>query len=200
MHNYPVKLQKLVNEISKLPGIGPKMAERIALFIMKNYNTLAANLINSLEEIKNIKYCEKCFNISEENICSICKDESKNKKIICVIESPEDIVTIEKTGKYNGVYHVLYGLIDPLNNILPENLKINELINRIKKEDIIEIIFALNHTVEGDATALFIANEIRKYDNKIKITRLAKGLPTGADIRYADEITLGQAIIERREI
>jgi len=167
---------------------------------MKNYNTLAANLINSLEEIKNIKYCEKCFNISEENICSICKDESKNKKIICVIESPEDIVTIEKTGKYNGVYHVLYGLIDPLNNILPENLKINELINRIKKEDIIEIIFALNHTVEGDATALFIANEIRKYDNKIKITRLAKGLPTGADIRYADEITLGQAIIERREI
>ncbi len=201
MFNYPIQIRRLINEISKFPGVGPKMAERITLYLVKNYVKTADELINAIEGIKEIKICKICFNISEEDICSICSDKTRNEKIICVVESPEDIITIEKTEKFKGVYHILYGLINPVNGIMPDDIKIKELLNRIKKSDeIFEIILALNHTVEGDATALYIHKEIKDIKNNIKITRLAKGLPTGSDIRYADEITLGQAIVERKEM
>jgi len=202
MYNYPFKLQRLINEISKFPGVGPKMAERIGLFLLKKEGSYIDSVINSLNESKDIIFCSKCFNVSEDETCGICSDGSRNKEIICVVESPEDIITVERTGKFSGYYHVLHGLINPLNNILPENLKIRELRDKAAAPEngIKEIILAINHTVEGDATALYITKVIREKSYAARITRLAKGLPTGSDIRYADEITLGQAIMERKDI
>ena len=201
MYNYPVRMQRLINEISKLPGIGNKMAERIALYILRQDKTFIENLSSIIYDIHNINFCEKCFNISEDKLCKICSDSSRDTSVICVVESPLDIISIERTGKFSGVYHILNGLVDPLNNILPDNLRIKELVQRIKEEkDIKEIILAMNHTVEGDTTALYIISAIKETTNGIKISRLAKGLPTGSDIKYADEITLGQAILERKEI
>jgi len=201
MYNYPIKVQRLINEISKLPGIGNKMAERIALYILKQDKLFINNLSGSIDDIKLISFCERCFNISEDKLCEICKDNNRDPSIICVVESPLDIISIEKTGKFTGTYHILNGLINPLNNILPDNLKIKELIKRIKEEKKIkEIILAINHTVEGDTTTLYIISAVKENLLNIKITRLAKGLPTGSDIKYADEITLGQAIMERKEV
>ncbi len=201
MYNYPVKVQRLISEISKMPGIGNKMAERISLYILKQDKTFIENLSGIIHDIKLINFCERCFNICENTLCEICKDNTRDSSIICVVESPLDIISIERTGKFSGFYHILNGLINPLNNILPENLKIKELVQRIKKEKSAkEIILAINHTVEGDTTALYIISAIKEGVNNIKITRLAKGLPTGSDIKYADEITLGQAILERKEI
>jgi len=201
MYNYPIKVQRLINEISKLPGIGNKMAERIALYILRQDKLFIDNLSRAIDDIKLINFCQRCFNISEDKLCEICKDDNRDPSIICVVESPLDIISIEKTGKFTGTYHILNGLINPLNNILPDNLKIQELIKRIKDEkNIKEIILAINHTVEGDTTTLYIISAIKENLLNVKITRLAKGLPTGSDIKYADEITLGQAIMERKEV
>lgn len=201
MYNYPIKIQQLINEISKLPGIGNKMAERISLHILKQDKIFIENLSGIINDIQKINFCERCFNISEDKICEICKDKNRDSSVICVVESPLDIISIERTGKFFGVYHILNGLINPLNNVLPENLKIKELVRRIKEENNAkEIILAINHTVEGDTTALYVISAIKETGKSIKITRLAKGLPTGSDIKYADEITLGQAILERKEI
>jgi recombination protein RecR len=200
LYNYPHKLQKLINEISKLPGIGPKMAERVALHIMKKDHEYLDAFKQTLEEIKQLGFCSNCFNVSEGPLCAICEDDRRDTSIFCVIESSEDVVTIERTGKFTGYYHVLQGLINPLNNILPDNLRIKELLARVKKNPVKEMILALNHTVEGDATSMFISAMLRETGNNVRITRLAKGLPMGSDIRYADEITLGQAIMERKEI
>ncbi|MCX8092655.1 MAG: recombination mediator RecR [Candidatus Goldbacteria bacterium] len=201
MYSYPVKVQRLINEISKMPGIGNKMAERIVLYILKQDKIFIENLSSIINDIKFINICERCFNISEDKLCEICKDDTRDPSIICVVESPLDIINIERTGKFSGFYHILNGLINPLNNILPQNLKIKELVQRIINEKTVkEIILAINHTVEGDTTALYIISAIKEKMSNIKITRIAKGLPTGSDIKYADEITLGQAILERKEI
>ncbi|HPD18160.1 MAG: recombination protein RecR [Candidatus Goldbacteria bacterium] len=201
MYNYPVKVQRLINEISKLPGIGNKMAERITLHILKQDRTFIENLSGVIYDVQSVNFCEKCFNISEDKLCEICKDNTRDSSIICVVESPLDIINIERTGKFSGIYHILSGLINPLNNVLPENLKIIELVKRVKEEKKLkEIMLAINHTVEGDTTALYIISAIGGNLNNVKITRLAKGLPTGSDIKYADEMTLGQAILERKEI
>jgi len=200
MYNYPHNLQKLINEISKLPGIGPKMAERIGLYIIKKDSSYIENIQNALEEIKTLSLCEKCFNVSESGLCNICSDRGRSSSLICVVESPEDIITVERTGKFSGYYHVLQGLINPLNNIMPENLRLKELKKRAAETGIDEIILAINHTVEGDATCLYISNMLKEKQGAVKITRLAKGLPSGSDLKYADEITLGQAILERKEI
>jgi recombination protein RecR len=202
MFTYPHKLQKLINEISKLPGIGPKMAERISLYILKKDHEYLDNFKETLEDIKKIHFCKRCFNVSERDLCSICEDDQRDLSQICVLESAEDVITVERTGKFKGYYHILQGLINPLNNVLPDDLKIMELLERVRASGggIKELILAINHTVEGDATALYLASLIKDIGATVKISRLAKGLPTGSDIRYADEITLGQAIIERKEI
>lgn len=202
MYNYPFKLQKVINEISKLPGVGPKMAERIGLYMLKQAPGEIDSFKEALEGIKTIILCPRCFNVSEEGECGICRDERRDPSLICVVESPEDIITLERTEKFSGIYHVLHGLINPLNNILPENLKLKELSERVKNSDgkVKEVVLALNHTVEGDATSFYIDDFIKKAGNPPRLTRLAKGLPTGSDIRYADEVTLGQAITERKEI
>ena len=198
MYSYPFKLQRLINEVSKLPGIGPKMAERIAVHIMKKDPQAVDTLALSVSEIKDLIFCSRCFNVSDSKVCSICADETRAASLLCVVESPEDVLTVERTGKYRGYYHVLHGLLNPLNNIMPSDLRLKELSDKVSSSGAVnELILALNHTVEGDATSLYIA---AMADPQLKITRLAKGLPTGSDIRYADEITLGQAILERREM
>ncbi len=200
MTRYPFKLEKLINEISKLPGIGPKMAERTALAVAKKGERTINALVESLNGILDLKFCSVCYNISDENVCTICKQrQSISNGIICVVESPEDVITIEKTGIHKGTYHVLHGLINPLNNIMPENLKIRELVERSNSENSSEIMLALNHTVEGDATSLYISRALKDSGKIVRITRLAKGIPTGSDISYIDEITLSQAISERKD-
>lgn len=202
MFSYPHKLQKLINEISKLPGIGPRMAERISLHMLKKDHEYLDEFKNTLEEIKQLRFCKKCFNVSEGDLCTICADDERDATVICVLESAEDVITVERTGKFKGYYHILQGLINPLNNMLPDNLRIEELMGRIREKGntITELILAINHSVEGDATALYLSGLIKDAGLNVKISRLAKGLPTGSDIRYADEITLGQAIIERKEM
>jgi recombination protein RecR len=205
LYNYPHKLLKLINEVSKLPGVGPKMAERIGLHIIKkdkNEDEYIDNFTSILLESRELTFCRECFNVSDFEICPICADKERDGQIICVVESAEEVITVERTGKFRGYYHVLQGLINPLNNVLPDNLRIKELLERIKSRGgkIKEIILAINHSVEGDATSLYIAAMAKDMGYDMKISRLAKGLPTGSDIRYADEITLGQAIVERKEI
>ncbi|HDQ25349.1 MAG TPA: recombination protein RecR [bacterium] len=200
MHGYPFALQRLINEVSKLPGVGPRMAERIAFYMLKKESDYMDNFASILEAVKKITFCPLCFNVSEGGQCSICADDSRDASVLCVVESPEDIITVERTGKFKGYYHVLNGLISPVDGIMPEKLKLGELNARVKKTGgLKEVILAVNHTVEGDATVLYAVSLI-KENGSFKITRLAKGLPTGSDIRYADELTLGQAITERKEI
>jgi recombination protein RecR len=201
MHNYPHKVLKLINEISKFPGVGPKMAERIALYMLRRDHAYLDILNSAINDIKNVTTCKKCHTVSDHEMCSVCVDEKRNPEILCVVESPEDVINIERTGKYQGYYFVLQGLINPLENVMPDNLKLKELEERAKDDKkIAEILLAINHTVEGDATALYIAGMIKENGIVLKMSRLAKGLPTGSDIKYADEITLGQAILERKEI
>ncbi len=193
---YPQSLKKLINHFNSLPSVGPKMAERLVLFLFKQDKERLADFGQSLTELKsNLCYCEQCFNISEENLCTICQDKSRDKKTICVVEEPLDIISIEKTRKYRGLYHVLGGTLEIMKNTEKQNLKLDELKERILKEAVQEVILALNPTTEGDATALYVAKFLKPL--AIKITRLARGLSTGGDIEYTDEITLSSAIINR---
>lgn len=201
MYQYPLKLQKLINEISKLPGVGPKMAERAALYLVKKEPAYIDLLSESIEGVKNLSLCPECFSISEGGLCGICSDPQRDATVICAVESPEDIITVEKTARFHGVYHVFHGLVNPLNNMMPENIKLAELAARAAKNPRLkEVILAVNHSVEGDATALYAAAALKEKSPSVSVTRLAKGLPTGSDIKYADEVTLGQAIMERKKI
>ena len=191
---YPKSFKKLIDYFSSLPSIGPKMAERLVLYLFKQDKEILEGFSESLGNLKNnLKYCRKCFNISEDDLCEICASQSRQQKIICVVEEPLDAIAIEKTKRFNGLYHVLGGVITSFQE--NNQLKISELEKRISDENIEEIIIATNPTTEGDATALYLAKNLRKYN--IKITRLARGLSTGGDLEYADEITLGSALNNR---
>ncbi len=210
MRILPRSVEKLIESFSKLPGIGPKTAGRLTFYLL---HVPQAELDNFSGAIKNLKlqtvYCSKCFNIGEADPCVICSSLDRDEEIICVVEQPIDILSIEKTGKYKGVYHVLHGRIDPLNNIGPDEIRIDELIKRVKTGKIREIILATNLNMEGEATAMYINREItnliRQLADKIPngekliITRIAHGLPVGGDIEYADEVTLTKAMEGRRE-
>lgn len=194
---FPKSFKKLIDQFATLPSVGPKMAERLVLYLFKQDNVKLKEFAESLEALKNLNECKRCFNIAEENLCEICKNSQREQKTICVVEEPLDIISIEKTGTYKGLYHVLGGVIFLGKESTP--LKINELLTRIKGEGIQEIILATNPTTEGDATALYIKSKLKDFSN-LKITRLARGLSTGGDIEYADEITLGSAITNRRDL
>ena len=194
---FPKSFKKLIDQFSSLPSVGPKMAERLVLYLFKQDTAKLKEFAESLEALKNLNECKQCFNIAEENLCEICKNSQREQKTICVVEEPLDIISIEKTSAYKGIYHVLGGVIFLGNENTP--LKINELLTRIKNEGIQEIILATNPTTEGDATALYIKSKLKEFSN-LKITRLARGLSTGGDIEYADEITLGSAITNRRDL
>lgn len=196
---YPKSFKKLIDNFAALPAIGPKMAERLVLFLFKEDNQKLSDFSKNLEDFKkNLRYCKRCWNISEEEFCPICKDTSRDQKTICVVEDALDVFAIEKTKKYNGIYHVLGGVLNPTKTIGSDNLHFKDLEKRIATEQTIEIILATNPTTEGDATALYLTRSIRPLE--IKITRFARGLSTGADIEHADELTLSSAILNRKEL
>lgn len=199
MNILPIPLQNLITEFSKLPGIGPKTASRLSFYLLKSRNEDVDLFAKALGELKRtVTFCSCCFNLTEKNPCPICSDLKRDKSMICVVEEPMDIVAINSSGEFNGLYHVLHGAISPINNIGPENLKINELLNRVKLyPEIKEIILATNPNLEGEATAMFIAKLLKPLG--IKITRIARGLPSGGDLEYADEITLSNALKGRKD-
>ena len=192
-------ISRLINEFSRLPGIGRKTAERLAFFILKDDEETVRKFAEALLDVKNsIKFCRVCFNITEDELCEICRNSRRSRKIICVVEEPRDIWAIEKSGTYNGVYHVLMGALSPLDGVGPENLKIRELLQRVQEDEIEEIIIATNPNVEGDATAIYISGLIKPLG--IPVTRIASGLPAGGDLEYADSVTLSKALAGRRPL
>lgn len=196
---YPITIQTLIECFQKLPGIGEKTAERLALSTLKfDQNTIevfSQSLINM--KIK-IKKCEKCNNLSEDKLCEICKDEDREKNILCVVEDPKSIILFEKLGTFSGYYHVISGLISPLDGINPEDIQIPELIERIKKEEIKEVILAVKPSVEGETTSLYISKMLSKTN--VLVSKIAHGIPLGADIEYVDSLTLELALENRKKI
>ncbi|MCK5766807.1 MAG: recombination protein RecR, partial [Candidatus Atribacteria bacterium] len=190
---YTKPLAKLIDEFSKMPGIGPKTAQRLAFYILKNSNEQVSNLARVIIDAKQkIQYCSICGNITDQEICEICRNVNRDKSIICVVEKVKDLIALENTGEFKGVYHVLEGAISPLDGIEPGNLKINNLLKRLKSEEIKEVIIATNPNIEGEVTASYIAQLIEPL--KIKTTRIAYGVPIGSSLEFADAITLAQAL------
>jgi recombination protein RecR len=196
---YTATLNKLIEELGKLPGIGPKSAERLAFYIL---NAEPAEALSLAEAIKNVKTkigrCEICYNLSEQPVCPLCSDPQRDKSLICVVEQPKDVITLEKTGACKWVYHVLGGHIAPLEGIEPEDLTIDKLVERVRKGGVKEVIMATNPNIAGDGTTLYISSLIKQTG--VKITRLARGLPTGTSIEYASGKMLADAITGRQEL
>ena len=198
-NNNANSLERLINELGKMPGIGPKTAQRLAFYILKTEKADISNLVKAIDEVKNkMKYCSVCFNVTEVDPCNICSSTKRNKGVICIVEEPTDIMAIEKTGIFDGTYHVLLGSISPLDGIGPEDLKIKELLARLEKEKVNEIIIATNPDVEGEATAIYLGRLVRPLG--IKVFRIALGIPMGASLEYTDEVTLARALEGKREI
>lgn len=190
-------IENLINEFRKLPGIGPKSARRIVFYLIKTSKEDIQKFSESLIQMKNnVRFCKICFNLTEDDVCHICMDEGRDRKKICIVEEASDVMVIENTREYNGLYHVLGGLLSPIDNIGPEEIKIPQLLQRVENGRIEEIILALNPTVEGESTATYIKKVLDPFN--ISISRLASGIPVGGNLEYADEVTLGRAISERR--
>lgn len=195
---YTKPLARLVEEFQKFPGVGQKSAQRMAFYLLKQSEGEVKKFAEAILEAKKlIKYCSNCFNLSSEDVCEICTNKKRDAATVCVVSDTRDIIAIEKTGEYNGHYHVLMGLISPLEGIGPDNLKISELLSRCNS-DIKEVILAINNSVEGEATTLYLSKLIKPLN--IKVTRIAFGLPVGSELEYADEITLSKAFEGRQEI
>jgi len=202
----PKAIKNLTEAFERLPGIGPKTAQRLTFYLLHVPQNLLDDFASSLTNLKkNTVLCSICFNVAEVDPCPICSSQNRDHSIICVVEQPLDVLALEKGGRFNGVYHVLHGAISPLNNIGPDEIRINELIRRIKNEElrIKEIILATNSNMEGEATAMYLAKELKELiqisNFKFQISRLAHGLPVGGDVEYADEVTLQRAMEGRRE-
>jgi len=192
-------MEKLISEFTRLPGIGPKSAERIVMHILKSPRENAASLSESIIKLKDtIGFCRNCFNLSEGDICHICSDPQRDKATVLVVESPKDILAIEKTGSYRGLYHVLLGAISPLDGIGPDDLKIKELFRRIKSDKIKEVILATDADTEGESTALYLSQVLKNQG--VKTSRIAYGLPVGSHLEYADQATLARALEGRNQI
>lgn len=196
---YPPPLEKLIEQFSRLPGIGKKSATRVALFILKSQRELAENLAKRLIQVKdNIELCSTCFNLTDKNPCSICRDQNRANGIICIVEGPGDQLAIEESGIFKGRYHVLHGVLSPLDGIGPEDLKIGELLDRLESEEIKELILATNPTTEGEATASYLAKILA--DKGLKLTRIALGVPMGGDLKYMDSMTLRHSLKSRNPV
>ena len=199
MSIYTPALQKLIDELGKLPGVGPKSAQRIAFHLIKISEQEALSLADAIQQAKQkVRFCETCFNMSDEVICEICSDSQRDSSLVCVVEEPRDIVALERTREYKGLYHVLQGAINPIDGIGPEQLKIRELLERLKGNTVVEVILCTNPNIEGEATAMYLAKLIEPLG--IQVSRIASGLPVGGDLEYADELTLGRALEGRRNI
>lgn len=189
-------LSKAIEELSKLPGIGRKTAQRLALHILKGKDEEVNKLVSSLLELKSkLHYCAKCYNLAVDDLCEICQNNKRDQKLLCVVEEASDIIAIERTNEFDGIYHVIGGVLSPLSGISPEELKIKELIKRFENETIDEVILALNADTEGEATALYLARLLKPMVKKV--TRIARGLPIGGDLEFADEATIGRAMLNR---
>jgi recombination protein RecR len=197
MDKYPSKLlENAVNEFSKLPGIGRKSALRLVLFLLRQDISEVNTFGNSIIQLRSeIKHCKICHNISDTEICSICSNPARNTSVICVVENIRDVMSIENTQQFNGLYHVLGGIISPMDGVGPSNLEIESLVNRVEKSDIVEVILALSTTMEGDTTNFYIFRKLK--DKNVKITTLARGVSIGDDLEYTDEITLGRSLVNR---
>jgi recombination protein RecR len=198
---YAPPVQRLITELSKLPGVGGRTAQRLAFYLLRASDEEAFALADAIKEVKErIGLCETCFNLSEGPTCRICADERRDPELICVVEEPSDVISIERTHEFRGRYHVLGGALSPIDGIDPEDLKIAELYERVRSEGIREVVVATNPTTTGEATALHIADGLRAIAPQVSVTRLASGLPVGADLEYADELTLGRALAGRRAL
>ena len=199
MSYYSPSIEKLIESFEKLPSIGHKTATRLAFHMLNLNEESTKEFINSIIEAKkNLRYCSKCFNITETDPCPICSSPKRDQSTICVVEDVKDVVAMEKTHEFKGVYHVLHGSISPMNGIGPEDIKIKELLERLKDTDVKEIIIATNPRVEGEATAIYLSKLIKPIG--IKVTRIAHGIPVGGDLEYTDEVTLSKALEGRREL
>ncbi|MCW8803994.1 MAG: recombination mediator RecR [Ignavibacteriaceae bacterium] len=188
-----------IDELSKLPGIGKKTAQRLAIFLLKSEDPQVANLLNAIKDLKlKLRFCDRCFNLSEEEFCNICKSEKREKSVLCVVEEASDVIAIEKTHEFRGLYHVLGGVLSPLSGITPDSLHIKELLKRFETEDIKEVILALNPDTEGETTSLYLAKLMKPLG--ITVTRIARGLPIGGDLEFADDATIGRAILNRSSL
>jgi recombination protein RecR len=199
MHAPPV--QRLITELGKLPGIGPRTAQRLAFHILRSDPQDALALAEAIREVKEkVGFCEVCFNLAEGPRCTICLDERRDAGVICVVEEPGDVIPIERTHEYRGRYHVLGGALSPIDGIDPEDLHIAELLRRVEHGGVTEVVLATNPTTTGEATALHLARALHEIAPDVAVTRLASGLPVGSDIEYADEVTLGRAYMGRRAV
>jgi recombination protein RecR len=194
---YAGPVQDLIDELGRMPGVGPKSAQRIAFHLLKLSRDDALRLAHAIVEVKDkVAFCERCFNVSEGPLCGICLDERRDAQLLCVVEEPKDIVSVEKTHEFKGRYHVLQGAISPIDGVGPDQLRIRELLLRLDAEGIQEVILCTNPNLEGEATAMYLSRLLKDLD--VKVTRIASGLPVGGDLEYADELTLGRALEGRR--
>jgi recombination protein RecR len=203
VNSYAPPVQRLVAELSKLPGIGSRSAQRLAFHILRAPAEDADALAQAISDVKlKIRLCEVCFNLTDEVRCRICTDARRDHGVICAVEEPSDVIPMERTHEFHGVYHVLGGALSPIDGVDPEDLKIAELLARVTsaQEQVREVVLATNPTTTGEATALYLAEELRARAPQLTVTRLASGLPVGADLEYADEVTLGKALVGRRAI
>jgi recombination protein RecR len=196
---YPEPVARLIDELQKLPGIGPKTAQRLTFFLLKRPSEEVQALSEALAQLKSqIVNCSVCFNVTEVDPCRICQDPTRDSRLLCVVEEPNDLLALERTGEFRGRYHVLLGALSPLDGIGPEDLRVRELLARIEREPVEEVILATNPSVEGEATAIYLARLLKPLG--MRITRIARGLPVGGDLEYADEVTLSKAMEGRREM
>jgi len=197
--HYPEPFARLIEALQRLPGIGPKTAQRLTFFLLKRPLEEVRELSEAVIAVKErIGYCGSCFNVTDEDPCRICADPARDGRVLCVVEEPNDLLAMERTGEFHGRYHVLLGALSPLDGIGPEDLKVRELLARLETGDTTEVILATNPNVEGEATAIFLARLLRPLG--VRVTRIARGLPVGGDLEYADQVTLSKALEGRREI
>jgi len=196
---YAAPVQDLIDELGRLPGVGPKSAQRIAFHLLKAEKTDALRLAHAITQAKDrVSFCQRCFNIAEGDTCELCTDDRRDPSILCVVEEPRDIVAVEKTQEFHGLYHVLQGAISPIDGVTPDQLRIRELCARIVAEGVAEVILCTNPNLEGEATAMYLSRLLKDLD--VRVTRIASGLPVGGDLEYADELTLGRALEGRRDV
>jgi recombination protein RecR len=198
---FAAPVNRLITELARLPGIGQRTAQRLAFHILRLPPEEALPLAEAIRDAKeSVRNCERCFNLTVEPLCAICSDERRDAGLICVVEEPGDVIPIERTNEFHGRYHVLGGALSPIDGIDPDDLRIEELLARVEKNEVREVVVATNATTTGEATALYIADALRDRAPAVAVTRLASGLPVGADLEYADEITLGKALSGRRKL
>ncbi len=199
MAYYPEPVARLIDALQRLPGVGPKTAQRLTFFLLKRPAEEVGELADSLAQLKaRILHCSVCFNVTEEDPCRICRDPARDARSLCIVEEPNDLLALERTGEFRGRYHVLLGALSPLDGIGPEDLKVRELLARLDPGGVDEVILATNPSVEGEATAIYLAKLLRPLG--VRVTRIARGLPVGGDLEYADEVTLSKALEGRREM